>query len=162
MTYLFSLPPSPFPPSLPPQKDNGETIEQVVRARGHLDEVMEIRVPHVAANQVLEVSKNTELLTLTLMEGQVLGGGAFSRVSVVTELSTGRQYAMKRMKKIAVMQCPDHVFCEQAITRNISHPFCIRQYSSFQVGNGTHGATHILCRLLEFRMLGPNRFRPMS
>lgn len=33
------------------KKDSGETVEQVVRARGHLDEVMEIRVPHVAANQ---------------------------------------------------------------------------------------------------------------
>ena len=28
--------------------------------------------------------------------------------------------------------CPEHVFCEQAITRNAAHPFCIRQYASFQ------------------------------
>lgn len=70
------------------KKETGEVTEQLVRARGHLDEVMEIRVPHVAANQVLEVSKNTELLTLNLVEGAVLGGGAFSRVSVVTEVRT--------------------------------------------------------------------------
>lgn len=25
-----------------------------------------------------------------------------------------------------------HVFCEQAITKNTAHPFCIRQYASFQ------------------------------
>ena len=34
---------------------------------------------------------------------------------------------MKRMRKSAVVQCP-----EQAITRNTAHPFCIRQYASFQ------------------------------
>jgi cGMP-dependent protein kinase 2 len=39
---------------------------------------------------------------------------------------------MKRMRKSAVVQCPEHVFCEQAITRNTAHPFCIRQYASFQ------------------------------
>jgi cGMP-dependent protein kinase 2 len=109
----------------------------------------------------------------------VLGGGAFSRVTVVTEDSTGRSYAMKRMRKSVVVQCPEHVFCEQvglpaaaahvplplrhpaartpappgparrspnpllqpsplhlpppqAITKNTAHPFCIRQYASFQ------------------------------
>ncbi len=49
------------------------------------------------------------------------------------EETSGRQYAMKRMRKSAVVQCPEHVFCEQAITRNTAHPFCIRQYASFQV-----------------------------
>ncbi|GBF87745.1 cyclic nucleotide dependent kinase [Raphidocelis subcapitata] len=78
--------------------------------------------------------------SLTLTEGAVLGGGAFSRVSVVGEESTGRSYAMKRMRKSVVVQCPEHVFCEQfrgawgggAITKNVAHPFCIRQYASFQ------------------------------
>lgn len=64
---------------------------------------------------------------LELVEGVVLGGGAFSRVSTVVEESHGRQYAMKRMRKTAVVQCPEHVFCEQVITRNTAHPFCIRQ-----------------------------------
>jgi cGMP-dependent protein kinase 2 len=41
-------------------------------------------------------------------------------------------YAMKRMRKSAVVQCPEHVYCEQAITKNVAHPFCIRQYASFQ------------------------------
>jgi len=48
------------------------------------------------------------------------------------EEASGRQYALKRMRKAAVVQCPEHVFCEQAITRNTAHPFCIRQYASFQ------------------------------
>lgn len=53
------------------------------------------------------------MASLSLTEGAVLGGGAFSRVSVVTEDSTGRSYAMKRMRKSVVVQCPEHVFCEQ-------------------------------------------------
>ncbi len=78
--------------------------------------------------------ENKESKSLVLTEGSVLGGGAFSRVSIVTEDSTGRTYALKRMRKSAVVQCPEHVFCEQAITKNVAHPFCIRQYASFQVG----------------------------
>jgi len=54
-----------------------------------------------------------EAATLVLTEGAVLGGGAFSHVSVVKEESTGRSYAMKRMRKSSVVQCPEHVFCEQ-------------------------------------------------
>lgn len=50
-----------------------------------------------------------------------------------SEDSTGRVYALKRMRKSAVVQCPEHVYCEQAITKNVAHPFCIRQYASFQV-----------------------------
>ncbi len=42
-------------------------------------------------------------------------------------------FALKRMAKSAALQCPEHVFCEQHITRNIAHPFCLRQYASFQV-----------------------------
>lgn len=53
-------------------------------------------------------------------------------MSLRAEETTGRQYAMKRMRKTAVVSCPEHVLCEQAITRNTAHPFCIRQYASFQ------------------------------
>lgn len=53
-------------------------------------------------------------------------------MGVPAEESTGRQYALKRMRKVGVVQCPEHVFCEQAITSNTAHPFCIRQYASFQ------------------------------
>lgn len=108
---------------------NGDAWE-VVRARGHLDEVQELRK---GGTKVVELDGQTkDANTLVLTEGTVLGGGAFSRVSIVTEESTGRTYAMKRMRKSAVVQCPEHVFCEQAITKNVAHPFCIRQYASFQ------------------------------
>lgn len=43
------------------------------------------------------------------------------------------------MRKTAVMQCPEHVFCEQAITRNVVHPFCLRQYASFQARPARRG-----------------------
>jgi len=108
----------------------GESGWEVVRARGHLDEVQELSKGGSKLEDLDLQSK--EANTLVLSEGAVLGGGAFSRVSVVTEDSTGREYALKRMRKSAVVACPDHVFCEQMITKNTAHPFCIRQYSSFQ------------------------------
>lgn len=54
-----------------------------------------------------------EVPSLVLTEGPILGGGAFSRVSEVTEETTGNTYAMKRMRKQAVVQCPEHVYFEQ-------------------------------------------------
>ncbi|KIY91427.1 cyclic nucleotide dependent protein kinase [Monoraphidium neglectum] len=108
---------------------NGETAWEVVRARGHLDEVQELRRGGSKLEELANYRPpsggggrpddgggvdHNAAPSLTLTEGAVLGGGAFSRVSVVTEDSTGRSYAMKRMRKSAVVQCPEHVFCEQA------------------------------------------------
>ncbi|GAX76576.1 hypothetical protein CEUSTIGMA_g4022.t1 [Chlamydomonas eustigma] len=107
---------------------NGVESWEVVRAKGHLDEVQELRKGGSMAVDPEAKDANTLVLT----EGTVLGGGAFSRVSIVNEDSTGRVYALKRMRKSAVVQCPEHVYCEQAITKNVAHPFCIRQYASFQ------------------------------
>ena len=132
-------------------KSKGTDVWEVIRARGHLDEVLELRKTNSSRN--LKPSSDGSggngaaaaagggdadgggaVAQLVLTEGNVLGGGAFSRVSIVTEQTTGRTYALKRMRKSAVVQCPEHVFCEQTITRNLTHPFCIRQYASFQVG----------------------------
>jgi cGMP-dependent protein kinase 2 len=52
---------------------------EVVRARGHLDEVQALRA---AGSAEFDASQPAE--PLALIEGTVLGGGAFSRVSVVT------------------------------------------------------------------------------
>lgn len=98
---------------------------EMVRCIGHLSEVQNLQ-------DGTAKSRAGMVASLTLTEGNVLGGGAFSRVSVVTEESSGRVYALKRMRKSSVVQCPDHVFCEQAIASNITHPFCIRLYASFQ------------------------------
>lgn len=135
-------------------KSKGTDVWEVVRSRGHLDEVLELRggqASSAGAAVTADAAGNgsssargeaaadgnaagTAMAQLVLTEGTVLGGGAFSRVSVVQEQTTGRSYALKRMRKSAVVQCPEHVFCEQTITRNLTHPFCIRQYASFQVG----------------------------
>jgi serine/threonine protein kinase len=69
-----------------------------------------------------------------LIEQELLGEGAFSRVVRVTEASTGRAFALKRITKAAALQCPEHIFCEQHISKNCANAFCIRQYASFKVG----------------------------
>lgn len=134
-------------------KSKGTDVWEVIRARGHLDEVLELRKTNSSSSRNAKASGDGSggnggsaagggggdadggaVAQLVLTEGNVLGGGAFSRVSIVTEQTTGRTYALKRMRKSAVVQCPEHVFCEQTITRNLTHPFCIRQYASFQVG----------------------------
>lgn len=73
---------------------------------------------------------------LVVVEGSVLGEGAFSRVCKASEETTGRTFAMKRMAKSAAMQCPEHVFCEQLITRNMAHPFC-SEWAVLCGGGGT-------------------------
>jgi hypothetical protein len=69
-----------------------------------------------------------------LKERDLLGEGAFSRVSEVIEDNSQRTFALKRMTKTAALQCPEHVYCEQHISKNTTNAFCIRQYASFKVG----------------------------
>lgn len=117
-------------------KSQKKWIWEMVRAVGHLDEVWELNRssdPYRTDDSPKQAAgKNDEEIVLSLVEGITLGGGAFSRVSSVTEEGCNRAYALKRIRKTSVMRCPEHVYCEQAITRNLTHPFCIRQYGSFQ------------------------------
>ncbi|QDZ24436.1 cAMP-dependent protein kinase [Chloropicon primus] len=69
---------------------------------------------------------------LSLIKGAILGSGAFSVVYEVCEERSKRKFAMKRIAKSSVDHCRSHILCEQKITRNITHPFVIRQYASFQ------------------------------
>ena len=55
--------------------------------------------------------------SLMLVEAALLGEGAFSRVSEVTEETTRRTFALKRMAKTAALQCPEHIYCEQHISK---------------------------------------------
>jgi hypothetical protein len=87
---------------------------------------------------------------LDLVEGKVLGGGAFSRVSKVVEETNSRAYALKRMRKAVVLQCPEHVFCEQIITRNTAHPFCIRQVCILQKRIRFCRVQHLSCHTVHF------------
>ncbi len=61
---------------------NGAESWEVVRARGHLDEVLDLRSSTASNGQV--ASKPDQAAQLVLVEGPVLGGGAFSRVSICT------------------------------------------------------------------------------
>ena len=112
----------------------GENVWEIVRAVGHLDEVWELKPSSDPYSEQTADTKGKEGddVVLNLVEGVVLGSGAFSRVSVVTEEGSSRTYALKRIRKTAVMRCPEHIYCEQSITRHLTHPFCIRQYGSFQ------------------------------
>ena len=116
-------------------------VWEMVRAIGHLDEVWELNDLEFSAaasdqgttktSSAKSISEPDDVV-LNLVEGVVLGTGAFSRVSSVAEQGSNRTYALKRVRKTAMMRCPEHVFSEQAITRSLTHPFCIRQYGSFQ------------------------------
>ena len=64
-----------------------------------------------------------------------IGGGAFSSVWLAEEPKSERQFALKVMRKVAMIGCKDHVFCEQMITENCAHPLAIRQYASFKDDN---------------------------
>lgn len=103
----------------------------VTVARGHLDEVLELGSGGRKLTDIDKMRSSMEA-QLVLMEGQPLGRGAFSTVKEVVEQSTGRAFALKAVYKRAVLGCPSHVLSEQQITRNLAHPFCIRQYASFQ------------------------------
>lgn len=58
---------------------NGTETWEVVRARGHLDEVEALRASSAAAK-----SAHSQPEPLVLTEGTILGGGAFSKVSIVS------------------------------------------------------------------------------
>ena len=120
-------------------------VWEMVRAVGHLDEVWELNdhkefsasasdgvATKASSIASMSIGSEPDEVVLNLVEGVVLGTGAFSRVSSVAEQGSNRTYALKRVRKTAMMRCPEHVFSEQAITRNLTHPFCIRQYGSFQ------------------------------
>ena len=61
---------------------NGAESWEVVRARGHLDEVLDLRSSTATNGQA--APKPDSSAQLVLVEGPVLGGGAFSRVSICT------------------------------------------------------------------------------
>ena len=67
-----------------------------------------------------------------LKQDHLLGYGAFSAVFLCRDSKRNRRYALKRMRKMDVVHCASHVYCEQKITRSLQHPFIIRQYATFQ------------------------------
>lgn len=73
---------------------------------------------------------------LTLAEfilGKTLGTGAFGRVRFVTYKTTGKYYALKTLKKAAIikMKQVDHIVSEKQILQSLKHPFIVNMYGSF-------------------------------
>ena len=80
-------------------------------------------------------TKTRPPIELVLTEGKLLGGGASGsvrRVDCAVGAGSVRPFALKRMRKLAVMSTPEHILCEQSITREVRHFACMRQHASFQ------------------------------
>eukprot|EP00899_Mesostigma_viride_P018106 jgi/Mesvir1/26297/Mv12883-RA.1 len=102
---------------------------QALMAREKSEQVVSVRMAQLSGRWP---AQNQKIKLDQLQTIRVIGTGAFSVVKEVKDIGSGRHYALKRMKKVDLMTCSEHVFCEQAITRITAHPFIIRQYSSFQ------------------------------
>jgi len=64
---------------------------------------------------------------------KTLGTGAFGRVRFVTHIPTGKHYALKTLKKAAIikMKQVDHIMSEKQILSEMSHPFIVNLYGTF-------------------------------
>ena len=54
-----------------------------------------------------------------------LGAGAFSTVKRVKNIKSNQIYALKCIRKIDLLHCPDHVFNEKSLTKELIHPFIV-------------------------------------
>eukprot|EP00931_Biecheleriopsis_adriatica_P011447 TRINITY_DN112538_c0_g1_i1.p1 TRINITY_DN112538_c0_g1~~TRINITY_DN112538_c0_g1_i1.p1 ORF type:complete len:334 (-),score=97.02 TRINITY_DN112538_c0_g1_i1:44-1045(-) len=65
--------------------------------------------------------------------GKTLGTGAFGRVKFVTHKESGRYYALKTLKKHAIikMKQVDHIMSEKQILEKMSHPFIVNMFGAF-------------------------------
>mmetsp|Transcript_97842 Transcript_97842/g.209879 ORF Transcript_97842/g.209879 Transcript_97842/m.209879 type:complete len:328 (-) Transcript_97842:282-1265(-) len=73
------------------------------------------------------------LATGDFVLGKTLGTGAFGRVRFVTYKATGKFYALKTLKKAAIikMKQVDHIISEKSILHQLHHPFIVNMYGSF-------------------------------
>jgi len=76
---------------------------------------------------------NEKLSVDSFSVGKTLGTGAFGRVRFVTLKSSGKFYALKTLKKAAIikMKQVDHIVSEKAILQTLQHPFIVNMYASF-------------------------------
>jgi cGMP-dependent protein kinase 2 len=81
-------------------------------------------------------SNDSSMAEITLHERELLGGGASGYVRLVVADVCGngtmKSFALKRMRKCAVVSTPDHVYCEQSVSQELNHFACVRQHASFQ------------------------------
>jgi len=74
-----------------------------------------------------------KLTVADFTQGKTLGTGAFGRVRFVTYKASGKYYALKTLKKAAIikMKQVDHIMSEKAILASLKHPFIVNMYGSF-------------------------------
>ncbi|CAE8618224.1 unnamed protein product [Polarella glacialis] len=89
--------------------------------------------------------RDQTLASTDFTQGKTLGTGAFGRVRFVTHKASGKYYALKTLKKAAIikMKQVDHIVSEKAILEKLNHPFIVNMYGSF------HDARYIFM-ILEY------------
>ncbi len=78
---------------------------------------------------------------------QVVGRGNFGKVMQVRKKDTGRIYAMKVLRKEAVVQndAIEHTISERNVLKKISHPFIVSLKYSFQTEDKLYLVLDYLC-----------------
>jgi serine/threonine protein kinase len=78
---------------------------------------------------------------------QVVGRGNFGKVMQVRKKDTGRIYAMKVLRKDAVVQndAVEHTISEKNVLKRISHPFIVSLKYSFQTADKLYLVLDYLC-----------------
>lgn len=83
--------------------------------------------------RTFETLRNGRMADVELVEKELLGGGTGGQVYRV--LQTGamsRMFALKRTRKLAVMENSSHIFHEKEVTSEISHFSLMCQHACFQ------------------------------
>jgi len=75
----------------------------------------------------------TKLTVADFTQGKTLGTGAFGRVRFMTHKASSRFFALKALKKAAIikMKQVDHIVSEKQILSTMAHPFIVNMYASF-------------------------------
>jgi len=83
--------------------------------------------------RTFETLRNGQMADVELVEKELLGGGTGGEVYRVLQNGTiSRMFALKRARKLAVMENSSHIFHEKEVTSEISHFSLMCQHACFQ------------------------------
>lgn len=110
-----------------PQKDNAERTENATGEDGEMHESWNDEVLFGGGNGKKVSKEDFELLT-------VIGKGSFGKVMQVKKKDDGRIFAMKVLKKEAIIARKQvaHTRAEKSILQKIQHPFIVKLHFAFQ------------------------------